>query len=90
MWCKHILRNVCRDIGSLKSLLTLFDKYFDHMLVKLEHSALATVAGKSLMANLLQKLIFLSGTSMLPLVMLTSKSKVSQLYRWCYNCAGKI
>ena len=56
---QNFLRIVCRDIGSLKSLHTLFDKYFDHMLVKLEHSALAMVAGKSLMANLLQELIFL-------------------------------
>ena len=26
------------DIGSLKSLHTLFDKYFDHMLVKFEQN----------------------------------------------------
>ena len=26
------------DIGSLKSLHTLFDKYFDHMLVKIEQN----------------------------------------------------
>ena len=25
------------DIGSLKSIYTLFDKYLDHMLVKFEH-----------------------------------------------------
>ena len=89
---QRFLRNVCRDIGSLKSLHTLFDKYFDHMLVKLEHSALAKVTGKSLMANLLQELIFLSGTYMLPLLILTSEVEsfsiiqmVLQLCWWNFN-----